>query len=148
MVPVVDRLIRSNPDLRVVYRVIPAFGQISVFTDSAIMAAKFQGAKRYQQFRALVVNQVVAPNPHSVLALAEQAGLNVQQLLSDMHRPEIMQTLKDNLEAFYVTKQSQIPVIMIGALNQQAPTLVTIGEQPYSRFQSAIDHIKEVNHGK
>lgn len=144
MAPVIDLLVHNNPNLRVVYRVMPAFGEASVFTDSAVMAAKLQDEKNYQCFRSLIISQVESPDPNSVLRLAKQSGLNVPQLLEDMRRPEINETLKSNLEMFYTTGQSSIPVILIGSLSQQGPSWVLTGEQPYGRLQAAIDQVNGV----
>ena len=144
MAPVIDLLVHKNPDLRVVYRVMPVFGEASLFTDSAVMAAKLQGEKNSQCFRSFIISQVEAPDPNLVLRLAKQSGLNVSKLLEDMHRPEIAETLKSNLEMFYTTGQSSIPVILIGSLSQQEPSLIMTGEQPYGRLQAAINQLNGV----
>ena len=144
--PVISRLIENNPNLRVVYRVIPAFGEASFVTDSAVLAAKLQGEKAYQQFRSLILNQNAAPDLHTDLMLAKEAGLNIHRLIKDMRSAQIMQTLQQNFEVFYATKKTRIPVMMIGTLDAKAPAVVLVGEQPYSALQAAISSLEGSNH--
>jgi len=142
MAPVIDELIQENHNLRVIYRVIPAFGAPSIFTDSALLAAAQQPQKRFEVFNALLLAQTNDPTPDQVVALAKKAKLNLPKLMHDMHNPSIRKTLVTNLSDFEALHNNHIPLIIIGRSGAKAASFMSIGEQPISKLQTAINHME------
>ena len=70
----VDELIKKNPNLRVVYRVVPFVSDDSWFEASAALAAKNQG--KFTKFHNILMQQRQAPSKQDIILLAKQAGLD------------------------------------------------------------------------
>lgn len=87
MVGTVQELISSDPQLRVVYREWPVFGEGSDFAARASLAALRQG--RYWQFHAALMAMKDRAAEASVMRIARQIGLDATRLRADMDRPEI-----------------------------------------------------------
>ncbi|AUH64561.1 DsbA family protein [Paracoccus zhejiangensis] len=87
MVGVVQQLISSDPQLRVVYREWPVFGEGSEFAARASLASLRQG--KYWQFHAALMAMKDRAAEASVMRIARQIGLDVTKLRADMERPEI-----------------------------------------------------------
>lgn len=87
MVGTVQQLISSDPDLRVVYREWPVFGEGSDFAARASLASLRQG--KYWPFHAAMMGMKDRAVEASVLRIARQVGLDTDQLRADMDRPEV-----------------------------------------------------------
>lgn len=87
MVPTVQQLISSDPQLRVVYREWPVFGEGSEFAARASLASLRQG--KYWPFHAALMAMKDRAAEATVLRVARQIGLDVTRLRADMERPEI-----------------------------------------------------------
>lgn len=133
----------KNPQLHFVYRIIPAFGERSLFVDSALLASRYQGMQKSEHFERLIFS----PLPRAVLQAAKQAHLNIQTLISDMHKPAVMHELKTNWKAYEQTGATHIPLVLIGYSNSKSAAFVTVGEQPEQKLQKAINELEENPHG-
>lgn len=87
MVEVVQQLISSDPQLRVVYREWPVFGEGSDVAARASLASLRQG--KYWQFHAALMAMKDRAAEATVMRVARQIGLDVTRLRADMERPEV-----------------------------------------------------------
>ncbi|WP_299843813.1 DsbA family protein [uncultured Paracoccus sp.] len=87
MVGVVQQLISSDPQLRVVYREWPVFGEGSDFAARASLASLRQG--KYWPFHVALMAMKDRAAEASVMRIARQIGLDATKLRADMDRPEI-----------------------------------------------------------
>ena len=87
MVGVVQQLISADPQLRVVYREWPVFGEGSEFAARASLASLRQG--KYWPFHAALMGMKDRAAEATVLRVARQIGLDVTRLRADMDRPEV-----------------------------------------------------------
>lgn len=116
MVPVVDNLIKNNPNLKVVYKEFPIRGPMSDFSARAALAAQKQG--KYSEFhKALMTSKVEPLTEEVVYELAKSNGLNVDQLKVDMKSPAIDQQVKENMELAKGLKLMWTPVFFIAPSN-------------------------------
>ncbi len=94
MQPIIDKLQKEDPNLRVVYKEFPIFGAESEFASKAALAAEKQG--KYSAFHEALMKSSKKLDSNEVLALAKQAGLDVTQLKKDMNDGNIAKEIKAN----------------------------------------------------
>src|SRR5690606_19454054 len=82
MVPTVQRLIGADPQLRVVFREWPVFGEGSDFAARAALASLDQG--KYWQFHAALMALRGKVDEASTLRVAREVGLDEARLKRDM----------------------------------------------------------------
>ena len=88
MVPVVQRLIASDPQLRVVYREWPVFGEGSDFAARASLASLQQG--KYWAFHVALMQMKDRAEEASVLRVADRVGLDIDRLRNDMEAQPVI----------------------------------------------------------
>ena len=96
MKPVVDELIKSDKNLRVVYKEFPIFGKTSEFASRAALAAAKQG--KYDALHQALLKMDRRMDEAAVLDAAKSAGLNMEKMKKDMDSPEVKAMLNANRE--------------------------------------------------
>jgi protein-disulfide isomerase len=88
-----NKLTKGDPQVRIVLKELPIFGENSTIAAKAAMASIRQG--KYWDFHVAMMKekQVTKDN---VFKIAEKVGLNVEKLKTDMADPVIEAALKDN----------------------------------------------------
>jgi len=102
--PVVAEAEAADPQLRIVYKEFPILGPGSVFAAKAALAAHRQGL--YFAFHEALMQAGGRADEDSVLAVAQEIGLDVERLKADMTDPEIQAAINRNLalaEALRIT---------------------------------------------
>ena len=87
MVPLIPQLIASDPDLRVVFREWPVFGEGSEFAARAALASLDQG--RYWQMHAGLMGMKDRAVEATVMRVARQVGLHTERLRADMQAKRV-----------------------------------------------------------
>ncbi|KXV72669.1 hypothetical protein AD952_03195 [Acetobacter cerevisiae] len=108
----VDHLIGSEPDLRLVEKIIPVLGPNSVIDAEAIMAAGLQG--KYIPFQKALMTDSSAPSLDRIRRLAQNVGLDADRLLKDMKSPAVTTALSKNLELAKAIDLEGTPTFIIG----------------------------------
>lgn len=85
--PEVEALLDADPDIRLVMREWPILGDGSVFAARASLAARNQGL--YEEFHWALMRMRGRAEEATVLKVAEDVGLDIEQLRQDMESPEI-----------------------------------------------------------
>lgn len=137
---VVEQLIKANPQLRVVYRPIPVLSQQSVFPALSVLAADYQ-------HKALILNQALLNsgkrlNQPNVLAIAEANGINRAQLMRDMQKPAVAETLQENLNLAKKLGIQHLPTFILGRSGANQPDQVFYGEIAFAQLQVNISRLK------
>lgn len=96
----------GDPGLRVVYKEFPILGPGSIF------AADRQG--RYVEFHQALMDADGRVDETSVLAIAEEVGLDVDRLKQDMQDPAIQAEIDGNLELAQALRITGTPGFVIG----------------------------------
>lgn len=91
MTPIVDSLIKTNSNLRVVSMDFPIFGEVSEYAARAALAAGMQG--KYWQMHDAIFMANKRLTKEIVNQLAEKVGLNMQKLKQDMHSQAVTDQL-------------------------------------------------------
>ena len=84
---VMINLLRSDPQLRIVWKELPVLGPVSRIAARASMAAARQG--KYLEFHEAAMGTRDGLSEDGVLAIAERVGLDVDRLQQDMADPSI-----------------------------------------------------------
>ncbi|TRW97470.1 DsbA family protein [Paracoccus sp. M683] len=95
MVGTVQQLISSDPQLRVVYREWPVFGEGSEFAARASLASLRQ--EKYWAFHAALMAMKDRAAEASVMRVARQIGLDTTRLRADMDRPEVGEHIEGSI---------------------------------------------------
>lgn len=80
-----DKLIETNPDLRVVHREWPIMSQDSVDAAKIVLAAQEQGA--YEAMHKAMMNTSGSANKTTALFAAKTLGLDIEKLKEDAEHP-------------------------------------------------------------
>lgn len=93
-IPEVEKLIRSDDDVRVVIKEFPILGPGSVFAAKAALASRNQG--KYNEFHQALTEVDGVKDETSVLQVAQQVGLDVDKLKTDMESEAVTGVIRRN----------------------------------------------------
>lgn len=94
--PDVKQLAATDKDLRIVLKEFPILGPGSVVAAKAAIAARKQG--KYWELHQAYMNFKGQKDEKTALAIAEQVGLDMAQLETDMNEPQVIDILAKNQE--------------------------------------------------
>ena len=80
--PTIENLVEADPGIRLVYREWPILGEGSVFAARAALASRQQGL--YEEFHWAMMDMSGRAEERSVLTIAAEIGLDIDQLRADM----------------------------------------------------------------
>ncbi|GAN67658.1 DsbA family protein [Acetobacter orleanensis] len=107
-----DHLVSTEPDLRLVEKIIPVLGANSVMDAQAIMAAGLQG--KYIPFQKALMADSSAPSLERIRRIAENLGLDADRLQKDMKSPAVTTALSKNMELARAIDLEGTPTFIIG----------------------------------
>ncbi|MGY3436649.1 MULTISPECIES: DsbA family protein [unclassified Marinovum] len=110
--PEVDALIAQDKNVRLVYREWPILGDGSVFAARAALAARKQG--KYEEFHVAMMGMQGRAEEASVLRIARDVGLNIDQLRIDMEAPDVSEHIDTSMELTRTLGFSGTPSFVIG----------------------------------
>lgn len=84
---IVKELIDQDPNVRVVYREWPILSEGSVVASRAALASRLQG--KYEEFHWALMEQQGRLEEAKVFSIAEDIGLDIDQLAKDMNSAEV-----------------------------------------------------------
>jgi protein-disulfide isomerase len=109
---VLRRLVRDDPNLRLVFKEFPILGPESVYASRMAIASREQG--KYLQLHEALMSHRGKFDQKAVLNIARGVGLDVDRLLADMQKPKVQAMIK---EARFITDRLAItgtPAMVIG----------------------------------
>lgn len=110
--PQVDALIEQDENVRLVYREWPILGEGSVFAARAALAARKQG--KYEVFHEAMMGMNGRAEEASVIRIAGEVGLDVEQLRQDMQAPEVDEHIATSMELTRALGFTGTPSFVIG----------------------------------
>ena len=110
--PEVRALIEEDPNIRLVYREWPILGDGSVFAAKAALAARKQG--KYEDFHWAMMGNEGRAEEASVLRVAEEVGLDIEQLRVDMDAPEVADHIATSMQLTQTLGFNGTPSFVIG----------------------------------
>ncbi len=124
MVGVMDKLLRSDPDIRLVYKDLPVLGPASVVGARALLAAQKQGG--YLRLHALLMAANPSMDDATIQAAAQKAGLDWTRLKHDMDAPDVKTRIDANLALGHQLDIQGTPAYIIGG--RMLPGAVELAE--------------------
>jgi protein-disulfide isomerase len=143
--PIVVAAIKSNPELRVIYKEFPLNSGVSTFAAKAALAANVQG--KYFAFHDALMRAGGSLTEAKVLEIAKTTGLNLDKLKVDMDSKEVAAALQANYKLAQALGVSGTPVI-IGApsdlqtTSNETGVFYILGAPDYTYLQNLISQIK------
>lgn len=102
----------GDPQLRIVYKEFSILGPNSVFAARSALAARRQNL--YPRFHKIMMQVSGAADEAQVIVVAEEIGLNVEQLRTDMQDPAINAEIERNLALARALRITGTPGFVIG----------------------------------
>lgn len=122
--------VKSDGDVRIVYKEFPILAPSSRLAAQAALAAKKQG--KYEIMHDMLMTHRGTLDEAQIMAIAEKAGLNVRQLKTDMKSPEVEAAIAANMA-------------LARKLNIGGTPAFVIGGKLIPGFMRAGQFIKEIN---
>lgn len=143
MAPVLDAIIRTNRNVRIVFKDFPVRGSLSEWAARAALAANRQG--KYYAFNYALLTTEHTLTESSILDIAKNLGLNISHLRKDMYSSNITNQLNANLALGENLNLSGTPAFFIGKTNTTNITNISyvLGAMTQSELQEIINHFKE-----
>jgi protein-disulfide isomerase len=147
MTPVIEGLIKNNPNVKVVFKEFPIRGPISDLASRAALAAKEQG-KYFELHKAMMESKQEPLTEEAIYNLAKTVGLDVAKLKVAMKSSNVDQQLKANYKlaeqlqligtpAFFIAKSDVTPASSSNAI------LFIPGQVDANQLNQAIDKISK-----
>ncbi|MCK0137933.1 MULTISPECIES: DsbA family protein [unclassified Aliiroseovarius] len=108
----VQGLLDADPNVRLVYREWPILSDGSVFAAKAALAAREQG--KYDELHWALMGMKERAEEASVMRLAEEIGLDVEQLRVDMEAPEVQEHIDVSMRLTQALGFNGTPSFVIG----------------------------------
>ncbi len=147
MYPVVEKVIKAHPNLRVVFKDFPIFGPASTYAAKAAIAAGLQG--KYLAFHNAMFTSALngehkiegsMKNTDVDAQLAKVGGLNLAKIKTDMQSQQVANTLKANAKLAMALQLQGTPAFVIGPTTANSTGKVTFvpGGTSAAALDSAI----------
>lgn len=143
MAPIIQSIIKNNPDVRIVFKEYPIFpSPVSDLAARAALAANLQG-KYYRFHHALLVSDSPL-NEESIFRIAKANGLDVNKLKKDMDSSSIKKIITTNKTLGNNLGVSGTPAFFIGKTNATDKKDVdsTLGELTEPKLQKEIQKLR------
>lgn len=92
--PIVEQLVRTDPQVRIIYKELPILGATSLVAAKAALAAERQG--KYVEFHRAMMETRGRISQDTVMSVAGRVGLDTARLAHDMADPEISAAIQRN----------------------------------------------------
>lgn len=139
MAPVIEGIVKANPDVRIVFKEFPIRGPLSEYAARAALAANMQG-KYFVFSHALLLNKEPLSQA-KILEIAKNVGLNVEQMKQDMTSKKVDDQLKANVKLAQDLKLFGTPAFFIGKTDSTDIQYIP-GQMNQTQLQQVIDKAK------
>lgn len=142
MSDVMENIVKTNPNLKVVFKEFPIRGEMSEYAARAALAANKQGL--YKPFHHDLMNTNEKLDKKTILAIAKRNGINITKLEADMQNKAIINHVEDNLKLGQELDINGTPAFVIAPANAtNSDQLNTfLGAMSPSELQHHIQTIK------
>lgn len=139
MAPIIEGTIKTNPNVRIVFKEFPIRGPMSELAARAALAANKQG--KYYEFSHALLTSNQPLSAEAIDKVAESIGLNVAQLKKDMDSSDIKTQLSDNMSLAQNLKLFGTPAFFVGPTEVKGNSNINYipGQMDKTQLQAAID---------
>jgi len=104
-------VLENDPNIRVVYREFPILSEGSVYASRAALASRAQG--KYEEFHWALMS-ARGLDEGSVMQIAEQVGLDIDKLRTDMDSPAVSEHIETTRDVANALQFTGTPSFIIG----------------------------------
>ena len=108
----IQQLVRDNPDVRLVIKEFPILSHSSLVAAKAAIAAEMQG--KFGDYHIAMMTYRGQITDAVVMRMAAQAGVDIEQLKSDMESPKTMAIIQRTREAAAALEINGTPGLVVG----------------------------------
>ena len=108
----IQQLVRDNPDVRLVIKEFPILSQSSLVAAKAAIAAEIQG--KFGDYHIAMMTYRGQITDAVVMRMAAQAGVDIEQLKSDMESSKTMAIIQRTREAAAALEINGTPGLVVG----------------------------------
>ena len=108
----IQQLVRDNPDVRLVIKEFPILSQSSLVAAKAAIAAEMQG--KFGDYHIAMMTYRGQITDAIVMRMAAQAGVDIEQLKSDMESAKTMAIIQRTREAAAALEINGTPGLVVG----------------------------------
>ncbi len=109
--PVMQNILKNNPNIKIIYKEFPIFGANSQYAASAALAANQQG--KYDAVHNALLNAPIPLTKQAVLEAVKNAGVNLTKLKKNMASNIVQNELNQNLQLAEALKLIGTPAIIV-----------------------------------
>jgi protein-disulfide isomerase len=110
--PSLEKLVKEDTKLRIVYKEFPILGDVSVYASRAALAARKQD--KYDAFHRAMMAAKGQIDDATVMSVATSVGLDIGRLKKDMDAPEVDQLLRRNYDLAEALDIQGTPAFIVG----------------------------------
>ena len=108
----IQKLVRDNPDVRLVIKEFPILSHSSLVAAKAAIAAEMQG--KFGDYHIAMMTYRGQITDAVVMRMAAQAGVDIEQLKSDMESPQTKAIIQRTREAAAALEINGTPGLVVG----------------------------------
>ena len=108
----IQQLVRDNPDVRLVIKEFPILSQSSLVAAKAAIAAEMQG--KFGDYHIAMMTYRGQITDAVVMRMVAQAGVDIEQLKSDMESPKTIAIIQRTREAAAALEINGTPGLVVG----------------------------------
>jgi protein-disulfide isomerase len=144
MDPAIQTLVTNNPSFRVIYKIIPIHGDVSVYAAKAALAANLQG--KYIEYHKAMMQAGKDLTIEKIISIAKSLAIDINKLKTDMNSPAIKAQLDENMKLFHAIGLLGTPDLffMKSSITNQAKNndiILMLGVFTEAELQSVIDKL-------
>lgn len=140
------KLMKSNPEVRIVYRDYPVLGPNSTFAARAALAAAQQG-KYVELHNALFATHRPLTDA-TIQQLASSLGVDISKFSRDLSSRAVDQQLRSTAQAANRLQLNGVPVVVIGTTpdskSQKPVKAIVLTAPSYSELKDAVNQLGSV----
>ena len=110
--PAIEKLLASNPNVRLVFKEFPILGPDSILASKAALAARKQNA--YFKFHEALMGLTGMITMEAIGEIATKNGLDVAKLKADMEAKDVDETIQANQKLAMAVGVTATPTFVIG----------------------------------
>jgi len=142
MNPIIQKIVKDNKNLRVVFKELPIFGESSQFAAKASLASAKQS--KYYKFHDALLNAENPLNKARILKVAKKVGLNIKELEKDMKSPAIAKQLREDFKLAQSLRLIGTPTFVIGNTSLTSFKFIP-GATSQENLQNLITEVSKTN---
>lgn len=112
MSPIMEDLMKKNPQLQVIYKQMPIFPGSEIAAKYALAAAK---QSKFNQFHLALMNATNPMTKDKLIAIAKSVGLDVDKLQQDANDPSINAEIQNNMQLANALNLMGTPALIVAS---------------------------------